>query len=284
VELFRPRSGEEDALKDADEAPAISVQGVTVHYGSQAALQDLSLAVPRGAVYALLGRNGAGKSSLVRCLLGLQQPDQGTVRIFSLDPWHDRPALMARVGVVPEEPDAPMEMTAAQLSRFCGRLHGARWDAPSVADRMRRFEVPMATPFGRMSKGLHWHETFRRKQRRGPDSLSLLDAGGGKPIVRLSEGAVPAVAFRPDGRLAVAEVRQGRAVVRVLARDGAAMTTLDVGPAESADGWAGARSPSPFSAWRRRREPASSVSTGPRGRSPPRTSSRPSRPAFATSG
>jgi ABC-type multidrug transport system ATPase subunit len=59
---------------------------------------------------------------------------------------------MARVGVVPEEPDAPPEMTASQLSAFCARLH-ARWDAAAVAERLRRFEVPIDRPFARLSKG-----------------------------------------------------------------------------------------------------------------------------------
>ena len=59
---------------------------------------------------------------------------------------------MARVGVVPEEPDAPPEMTPLALSALCGRLH-ARWDAPAVAERFRRFEVPTDRAFARLSKG-----------------------------------------------------------------------------------------------------------------------------------
>ncbi len=103
-------------------------------------------------MFALLGRNGSGKSSLLRVLLGQRPPAAGIVRLLGEDPWRSRARLMERVGVVPEEPDAPPEMTARQLSAFCGRLH-ARWDEALVHDRLARFEVPVDRPFGRLSKG-----------------------------------------------------------------------------------------------------------------------------------
>ena len=132
--------------------PALETDALSVSYGRTRVIEELTLAVPRGSVYALLGRNGAGKSSLLRVLLGQRPAAAGRVRLLGEDPWTHRTSLMARVGVVPEEPDAPPEMTPAQLSAFCGRLH-ARWDAASVAERLRRFEVPAARPFASLSKG-----------------------------------------------------------------------------------------------------------------------------------
>ena len=132
--------------------PALEMDGLSVSYGRTPVVEGLTLAVPRGSVFALLGRNGAGKSSLLRVLLGQRPPARGRVRLLGEDPWTRRTSLMARVGVVPEEPDAPPEMTALALSALCGRLH-ARWDAPAVAERFRRFEVPTDQAFGRLSKG-----------------------------------------------------------------------------------------------------------------------------------
>ncbi|HEY5609655.1 MAG TPA: ATP-binding cassette domain-containing protein, partial [Thermoanaerobaculia bacterium] len=60
------------------ESHAIDLQDLTVHYGKAVAVDGVSLAIPRGSVYALLGRNGAGKSSLTRCLLGVQKPTRGS--------------------------------------------------------------------------------------------------------------------------------------------------------------------------------------------------------------
>jgi len=130
----------------------VETEGLAVRYGRTAVLEDVSLAVPAGCVFALLGRNGSGKSSLLRVLLGERPPSAGRVRLLGGDPWTKRATLMAEVGVVPEEPGAPPEMTARQLSAFCSRLH-ARWDAALVDERLARFDVPVDRPFGRLSKG-----------------------------------------------------------------------------------------------------------------------------------
>ncbi len=134
------------------EVPLLSVEGVTVRYGKTTALDGVSLSVAPGSVFALLGRNGAGKSSLVRCALGQQRPDAGQARLFGGDAWRTRAEAMARIGVVPEEPDAPPEMTSRQLADFCRRLYPA-WDAAGAAARLDRFGIPPRVPFGRLSKG-----------------------------------------------------------------------------------------------------------------------------------
>jgi ABC-2 type transport system ATP-binding protein len=133
-------------------SPLLAVEDLTVRYGRRTALDHLSLAVPAGSVYALLGRNGAGKSSLVRCLLGEQRPAEGRALLLGRDSWRERAAILAEVGVVPEEPDAPPSMTARQLSRFCSRLY-PRWDEAGVRDRLDRFGVPSDVAFGKLSKG-----------------------------------------------------------------------------------------------------------------------------------
>jgi ABC-2 type transport system ATP-binding protein len=134
--------------------PAASVQSLVVRYGGnpKPTLEEISFSVPRGSVYALLGRNGAGKSSLVRCLLGQQKPTAGSCVLFGEDAWKRRARLMAKVGVVPEDPDAPPSMTARQLSAFCAKVYPA-WDAASVEARLARFGVPVGTPYGSLSKG-----------------------------------------------------------------------------------------------------------------------------------
>ncbi|HTS01033.1 MAG TPA: ABC transporter ATP-binding protein [Thermoanaerobaculia bacterium] len=135
-------------------AAVVDVHGIFVRYpGSPSpALDGISLSVSPGSVYALLGRNGAGKSSLVRCLLGQQKPTAGACLLFGGDAWKRRASLMSRVGVVPEDPDAPPAMTARQLSAFSAKLYPV-WDAPSVEARLARFGVPAGTPFGSLSKG-----------------------------------------------------------------------------------------------------------------------------------
>lgn len=130
----------------------IEVEDLTVHYGRRTALDGVSFTVPEGSVYALLGRNGAGKSSLVRCLLGEQRPASGRTLLLGRDAWRERAAVLAEIGVVHESPDAPPAMTAVQLSRFCARLY-PRWDGAGLSARLRRFGVPENIPFGKLSRG-----------------------------------------------------------------------------------------------------------------------------------
>ena len=143
---------EPGAAASAAVSAVVELRGLTVRYGSRVVLESVSLAVPRGAVYALLGRNGTGKSSLLRCLLGQQRPQGGEARLFGRDAWRFRQALMERVGYVPEEPNAPPELSARELVLFCGRLN-VRWDEAAVVARLERFQVPLQTPFQRLSKG-----------------------------------------------------------------------------------------------------------------------------------
>ena len=99
-------------------SPVVSVSGLLVNYGGdpKPVLEEISFSVPRGSVYALLGRNGAGKSSLVRCLLGQQKPSAGELL----------PLRRGRVETA-DAPDGPHRRRAR------GRGRAARDDgAPAV--------------------------------------------------------------------------------------------------------------------------------------------------------
>jgi len=164
------------------EAAAFSVEGLTVRYGVRTVLDGISFEVPRGSVFALLGRNGAGKSSLVRCALGLQKPAHGAVRLFGENAWVSRCWAMARVGVVPEEPDAPSDMTAGELLAFCAPLY-AKWDDAAARARLERSDVPLRTPFGRLSKGQKGAVMLALALAPAPEILVLDDPTLGLDIV-----------------------------------------------------------------------------------------------------
>jgi ABC-2 type transport system ATP-binding protein len=171
-----------EQVSGAGSAAALKVDGLSVSYGRARVLEDVSLEVPRGSVHALLGRNGSGKTSLLRCLLGHRPPAAGRVRLLGEDPWARRSTLMNRVGVVPEEPNAPPEMTPAQLSAFCARLH-AKWDGGAVAERIRRFDVPANRPFGRLSKGQRGSVMMTLALGHSPELLLLDDPTLGLDVV-----------------------------------------------------------------------------------------------------
>jgi len=152
----------------------IVLEGLTVRYGRCLALDNVSLTVAEGTVYALLGRNGAGKSSLVRCLLGEQKPSSGRASLLGKDVWKDRASILAEVGVVPEEPDMPPAMSPRQIARFCSRLY-PNWDGKGVEARLKRFGVPRDIPFSRLSKGQKGHVSLALALAGGPRLLVLDD-------------------------------------------------------------------------------------------------------------
>lgn len=163
---------------------AIACEGLTLGYGRREVVLEAGLEVPAGGFLALLGRNGAGKSTLVRGLLGLLPPIAGTARILGLDPWKDRAALMAKVGVVPETPDVPPAMTLAAASAFCGRLRGS-WDAAGVLERLARMGVDAGRPFGDLSRGQRTQGALALALGAGPEVLVLDDPTQGlDPVAR----------------------------------------------------------------------------------------------------
>ncbi|HYM61088.1 MAG TPA: ABC transporter ATP-binding protein [Thermoanaerobaculia bacterium] len=161
---------------------AIQVSDLTVRYGRNIAVDGVGLNAARGSVYALVGRNGAGKSSLVRCLLGQQKPNAGSTRLFGEDSWKRRATLMQRVGVVSEEADAPPEMSVATIMRFCARLY-ARWDQNSVDARLRAFGIPPANRFGSLSKGQKKEVALALALAISPELLILDDPTLGLDVV-----------------------------------------------------------------------------------------------------
>ncbi len=161
---------------------AIHVDAATVRYGRRVAVDSVTMDVAPGSVYALLGRNGAGKSSLVRCILGLQRPERGRIQLFGEDVWHHRARLMERVGVVPEEADAPPEMTIAEIARFSARLY-SRWQQSTVDERLGRFEIPARSRFGELSKGQKKQVMLAMALASSPELLVLDDPTLGLDVV-----------------------------------------------------------------------------------------------------
>ncbi|HEX6493801.1 MAG TPA: ABC transporter ATP-binding protein [Candidatus Dormibacteraeota bacterium] len=82
----------------------VDVRGVTKRFGDRTVLQDVDLRVPRGCAFGFLGPNGAGKTTLIRVLLGLVPASAGEMRLLGHPLPAERPAALARVGAIVEEP------------------------------------------------------------------------------------------------------------------------------------------------------------------------------------
>jgi len=102
--------------------PVFEFKKVTKSFGGQVALQDMNLVGEAGSVVALLGENGAGKTTALRILLGLLEPDGGSARVFGMDSWLHGNELRRRVGYVPDRPSLYDWMTVDENGMVLRRL------------------------------------------------------------------------------------------------------------------------------------------------------------------
>jgi ABC-2 type transport system ATP-binding protein len=132
----------------------IQTHGLTKHFGSKRVLDRLDLTVPQGAIYALLGDNGAGKSTTIRILTGLLPADAGRALILGQDCWRAAYALRHRVGYVPEKPRFYDWMTVAEIGTFTAGFHheGYRQRYLALADR---FGLERRGKLANQSKGAY---------------------------------------------------------------------------------------------------------------------------------
>jgi ABC-2 type transport system ATP-binding protein len=102
-------------------SPVIEVDQLNVTYGEFHAVKDLSFQVARGELYALLGTNGAGKTSTLEVIEGHRRASAGTVRVFGKSPT-DRRAVRPRMGIMLQESGFAADLTVAESIRLIGRL------------------------------------------------------------------------------------------------------------------------------------------------------------------
>jgi ABC-2 type transport system ATP-binding protein len=107
----------------ADLAPAIEIQSLRKLYGSKAAVDGLSLTVPRGSFFGFLGPNGAGKSTTIRMLTGLIPPSSGSIHLLGMPMPAQELEIKKRIGLVPDESLLFDRLTGAEFLEFVWRMY-----------------------------------------------------------------------------------------------------------------------------------------------------------------
>ncbi|MFB6084764.1 MAG: ABC transporter ATP-binding protein [Halorientalis sp.] len=119
---------------------AIETDGLTKRYGDVAALVDLSLTVPDGELFALLGPNGSGKTTTIEILTGQLEPTAGTAAVLGHDPVTDPLAVRRSVGILPEREDPPSFMTPREYLEFVGSVRDLEDVSARIDEWAERFE------------------------------------------------------------------------------------------------------------------------------------------------
>ena len=136
----------------------LEVEGLSKRYGDVLALRELSVRVGEGQCLVLLGRNGAGKTTALRCMAGVLLPSTGTVRVDGIDAVVDPAGVRARVGLMPEVPGLYERMTVRAYLDYFGAIYDLE---PSlrrrrIDDLLETFELTDAADrwLGTYSKGM----------------------------------------------------------------------------------------------------------------------------------
>ena len=132
--------------------PVIQTRGLTRYFGSKAALLELNLSVPRGSVFAFLGRNGSGKTTTIRLLLGLLEPTRGSASILGHDSAALPPEVRGRIGYMAEGHPVYGWMRVSQTASFQRGFY-AHWNHDIFASVIDHFSIDPRTKAGHLSHG-----------------------------------------------------------------------------------------------------------------------------------
>ena len=166
--------------------PIIEIDHLTKYYGTREIVRDLNLNVPAGCIYGFLGRNGMGKTTTIRVLLGLEDPTRGQTRIFGEDSRRLSPETRARIGYLPEGHHVYGWMTV----RECGRFQASffpKWNQDIFEAVITHFRLTLKMKAGHLSRGQRAGLCLAMTLAPEPELLVLDDpALGLDPVARRS--------------------------------------------------------------------------------------------------
>jgi ABC-2 type transport system ATP-binding protein len=130
----------------------IETRGLTRNFGRKKAVDGLTMTVPRGSVFAFLGRNGSGKTTTIRMLLGLLEPTRGTSTVLGCDSRQLTPDIRMRIGYMSESHSLYDWMTVRELGDYQSRFY-PRWNARVFQAVVSHFRLDPRTKAGHLSRG-----------------------------------------------------------------------------------------------------------------------------------
>ncbi len=165
----------------------LEVDGLAKRYGEVLALRDLTVRVDEGGCLVLLGRNGAGKTTALRCMAGVLLPTAGTVTVDGIDAADDPTAVRAKVGLMPEVPGLYERMSVRSYLDYFGAIYDLEpaLRRQRIEDLLELFELTDA--------GDRWLGTYSKGMRQ---KVALIRATLHRPRLVLADE--PTSALDPD--------------------------------------------------------------------------------------
>ncbi len=164
--------------------PIVDIQNITRSFGAKTALSNVTLQQEKGTVLGLVGENGSGKTTLIKHILGLFKPDQGTVRVFGMDPVADPVSVLSQIGYLSEEDILPTWMRVDQLQRYMQGFYPT-WDQAYADQLVKEFGLDRYSKLQGLSKGQRARVGLMAALAYRPELLLLDEPSSGlDPIVR----------------------------------------------------------------------------------------------------
>lgn len=163
--------------------PVIQARRVTRTFeNGVVAVNNLDLTVERGAVYGLIGRNGSGKTTVLRLLLGLLKPDRGDIRLLGHDFWTAPRSVRSRVAYVPQGNQLHGWMSVRDLCRYVGHFHD-QWEMSYAEHLAKHLELPWTRKVGELSNGEQRKVALMLAFAAKPEVLILDEPGAGFDVI-----------------------------------------------------------------------------------------------------
>jgi ABC-2 type transport system ATP-binding protein len=164
--------------------PTIRTQHLSKQFGPTEVLRDIDLVVPEGAIYALVGANGAGKTTMIKLLMNILRPTSGQAQILGLDSHQVAGEAFSRIGYVSENQELPEWMTVQLMLDYLRPFY-PQWDRTLEQQLVRQFDLPLDRKLKHLSRGMRMKAAFAASFAFRP-SLIILDEPftGLDPLVR----------------------------------------------------------------------------------------------------
>jgi ABC-2 type transport system ATP-binding protein len=163
---------------------AIRTEALTKKYRQVAALDHIDLEIQEGAVYALVGQNGAGKTTAIKILMNLISASEGTAEVLGTDSRNIRGKSYAQIGYVSENQEIPEWMKVGALLEYLRDFYPT-WDLALEQSRVKQFDLPLGRRIKALSRGMKMKLALAGALAFHP-RLIILDEpfGGLDPLVR----------------------------------------------------------------------------------------------------
>ncbi|MBO8182908.1 MAG: ABC transporter ATP-binding protein [Archaeoglobus sp.] len=158
---------------------ALKVSGIKKSYGDFPALKGMDMELKRGEIVGLIGENGAGKSTFLKILAGLLDPDSGSVEYFGMDFFKNKDQIKKRIGYLPETDSLYGNMNAMDYLRFFASLYSVNEWENKASSLLEMLNLPKDRLIEGFSKGMKRKLSIARSLIHDPDVLIYDEPTGG---------------------------------------------------------------------------------------------------------